>query len=738
MDPIHQQEQEHLSHVYQKLVEIREDLDTTLNTTQKDAARDLRQMSEEIRPDFGGADETIETLAAIETLNSVIDTYNQYHDFTVEKLGRVEILLRQPYFAKVTLKMRPGRPSRDVYIGAAGITDKDRTPLIVDWRSPVAETYYNQEMGTTSYQVDGKKRTVELELRRQFDITRDKLNLYFDTTVAIEDSLLLAALKRQHTEKLQAITATIQREQNVVVRHEDVPVLLVNGIAGSGKTSVLLQRIAYLLYQQRTTLTADQVYLFTPNEMFGRYINTVLPSMGEHNPQVFTWDSFLKALDLADHASGAHNNPDSLKKLEGQLASLELYEDDFKAISVEGTTLIKPAQVASSVAKFSQFPVGPRLIALAKDELHTRLERRLGQMAHNDEIQEEMLSLDVEQQLEVFGRTISPSDEEEVLTRTREFLNWRFASAHEVIESASWLRIDRIGMRMLNASALSGAECVYLRLLITGAGEKNVKFVMIDEVQDYTETQLMVLGKYFSRAHFLLLGDSNQAIWEDTATFEQIEKIFSATHGEGAVSTCKLLTSYRSSPEITALFTSLLSEEERGQTSSVQRGGKKPEFFEVVADNKDTERAEYLQTMKPLIEQAQEFDGLTAIVCTEKSRVRWLAKQLEGVFAEGGNGAADGATDGVAGNGAAQAKPRTGVKVLTSHDSLPAKGVVLLDLALAKGLEFDQVIVADAQEEVYKADGISRRRLYTALSRAMHHVMVVSQGKMTPLLSKLL
>ena len=148
--------------------------------------------------------------------------------------------------------------------------------------------------------------------------------------------------------------------------------------------------------------------------------------------------------------------------------------------------------------------------------------------------------------------------------------------------------------------------------------------------------------------------------------------------------------------------------------------------------------------MKSLVEQAQEFDGLTSIVCTEKSRVRWLAKQLEGVFAESGNGVADGATDGVAGNGATQAdgaaqnEPRTGVKVLTSHDSLPAKGVVLLDLALAKGLEFDQVIVADAQEEVYKADGISRRRLYTALSRAMHHVIVVSQGKMTSLLSKLL
>ena len=140
--------------------------------------------------------------------------------------------------------------------------------------------------------------------------------------------------------------------------------------------------------------------------------------------------------------------------------------------------------------------------------------------------------------------------------------------------------------------------------------------------------------------------------------------------------------------------------------------------------------------MKSLIEQAQEFDGLTAIVCTEKSRVRWLAKQLEGLFVT--ENASDDTDNTMPIDGAKPSESHIGVKVLTSHDSLPAKGVVLLDLALAKGLEFDQIIVADAQEEVYKADGISRRRLYTALSRAMHHVMVVSQGKMTSLLSKLL
>ena len=151
MDTTFETEQAHLTETYAKLVSIHDALAGQIETMQRDATQDLKDMSEEVRIDFGGADETIETLAAIETLNSVIDTYNQYHDFTVEKLKRVSLLLRQPYFAKVRLKMRPGRPARDVYIGMAGITDEHKLPLIVDWRSPIAETYYNQENGETSW-----------------------------------------------------------------------------------------------------------------------------------------------------------------------------------------------------------------------------------------------------------------------------------------------------------------------------------------------------------------------------------------------------------------------------------------------------------------------------------------------------------------------------------------------------------------------------------------------------------
>ena len=141
-----QEEQRHLSQTYATIVALRDDLVEELEVRQAQAAQDLKSMSEELRPDVAGveADEAMETLAAIETLNSVIDASNQRRDFAMERMQRVLALLRQPYFAKVRLKMRPGRPARDIYIGAVGLTDKNRVPLVVDWRSPVAETYYKQ------------------------------------------------------------------------------------------------------------------------------------------------------------------------------------------------------------------------------------------------------------------------------------------------------------------------------------------------------------------------------------------------------------------------------------------------------------------------------------------------------------------------------------------------------------------------------------------------------------------
>ncbi len=699
MDKTFEEEQRHLSEVYATILEMRDELADELEVHQKEMAQDLRDMSDELRPDTVGveADEAMETLAAIETLNSVIDAYNQRRDFAMERMQRVLALLRQPYFAMVRLQMRPGRPARDVYIGAVGLTDKKRQPLVVDWRSPVAETYYKQENGPTSFSVDGRVRNVVLELRRQFDIERDVLRMYFDTTVAIQDSLLLGALKRHHSPKLQAITATIQREQNEVVRHDDVPALLVSGIAGSGKTSVLLQRIAYLFYQERGHLRPEQVTLFTPNAVFEHYIDSVLPSLGESNPRVFTWRTFVEEQGLGGRDAGARTDPAALQALEVGLQTLEVDLQDLQDIRFDGELLLKPGQIASALQKFSQFPFGPRRITLTRDELHDRLERRFSTLARREDMQEQMLALDVDEQSRIFGETISPDTEREVVDCTRTYVVHRFGAAHELIDDCSWLRLDRIGRRMLGDRSLNACEWLWLRLVLCGTGAKDTRYVYVDEVQDYTKAQLMLLSRFFGRAHFLLLGDANQAIEEGTASWQEIRDVFA--DAQGTVDECALRTSYRSSPEITDLFSSLLSEEERGTLSSVRRAGVAP----LVRAFDDTD--EYVSALRALAERAAGEDGLTAIVAADSRRVSWLAKQLG-----------------------------DRVAVVRKSDVLPASGVVLLDLRLAKGLEFDHVVVPDAQEDVYPNTPLARRRLYTAISRAMHEVSVLAQGTLSPLL----
>ena len=377
-------------------------------------------------------------------------------------------------------------------------------------------------------------------------------------------------------------------------------------------------------------------------------------------------------------------------------------DDDLKEIRFGDTVLLKAVQVQGAVEKFERFGVGPRFCALVKDELHERLSRRLSQMSKDDEIQEEMLGLDVDEQVQIFGETISPDDEKETADLTQKYLEHRYAEAHDLIDTLAWIRFDRIGMRLLGQQALSATEWLYLKLLITGAGDKNARYVMIDEVQDYTESQLMVLARHFSRAHFLLLGDENQAIMEGTATFPQIKSIFEETHG--SVEECRLLTSYRSSPEITELFCSLIDHDTQLKISSVHRAGEKPRVEDFGVDGREG----FLTRLRELAEAAHEESGLTAIITESDSRTSWLAKQLGDT-----------------------------VTVPGKNSALPATGIILLPLRVAKGLEFDHVIIPDAQAEVYRDSPLCRRRMYTAVSRAMHRVTALSQGAVTPLLAGL-
>lgn len=699
MDKTFEAEQEHLSTTYAKLQSIERSLQEQLASIFSEVASEKDLITDELNFDFD-ADIHVETMAELEAVNRIIDTYNIAADVTTERLHRAQLLLKQPYFAKVTLQFKPGSEPKDVYIGNVGMTDDDYRHFIVDWRSPIAEVYYNQDNGKTSYEANGRTIDCELKLRRQFDIERDQLKALFDTTIAIQDEMLLAALAQNRSSRLSAITATIQKEQNEVIRHEDVPALLVSGIAGSGKTSVLLQRIAYLFYRQRDTLKPEDVFLITPNPVFQRYIENVLPEMGESNPSSITFESLMCGLGLGSRDLGREVSADALRAIDEKLPDFKLKQGDFTDIRIEGEPVITAAQAHGAWSKLKNLPTSSHRSALVIDDLLDRLEQRIKRLAKSEKYQDMISDMSDAEQIECFGENvyIGDMDEAELVSYTERFLRWRYAGVEHEIAEGRWLRLDAIGMRLTGSENLSAIEWLYLKLALVGGGMRHARYVMIDEVQDYSAAQLMCLARYFGKAHFMMLGDENQAIREGTASFDEIREVF--TRVCGSVDNCELMTSYRSSPEITALFTSLLDNEERVRVESVQPAGIEPVIIECADD------LDYEVQLKTAVEEALEARCLAAIIAPDARRLAKLEQLLEDLPIVTGAG----------------------------KETMPEHGVLLLDIKLAKGLEFDQVIVPDAGNRSYPDETLARHRLYTAISRATKKVTLVANGKLTKLL----
>lgn len=698
-DPVFIEEQTHLSETFDKLKNLGKKLASDIQKTQAEAAETKQAMSEELAVNFASYADAMETYADFSAMNRIIDSYNIAQDANTENLKKVNILLKQPYFAKISLQFKPGEAPKDLYIGNVGISDENYRRLVVDWRSPVAEVYYNQNNGRTSYEANGRTISVDLKLRRQFDLAFDTLNAYFDTTVAIQDSLLIASLSKQRTSQMQAITATIQKEQNEVVRHEDVPALLVNGIAGSGKTSVLLQRIAYLFYQHRRDLAPENVFLITPNPVFQRYIDNVLPDLGERNPEIITWDAFFSGL-LPKNRQGEQTSAplELLWRIDEAVKACSFEARDYKDITFDGECLFTSSQIKKIADKFSNIPASPHLVTLIREELLKRMESRIKQKSKTEKVHNELSVLSLDEQLRLFRETIEPQTEEEFCSLSLTYLQDKYDEVFRIIEQDEWLRIDRIGMRILGVENLESTAWIFLKMALTGMGNPYAQYVMIDEVQDYTADQLAVLARYFRRANFMLLGDKNQAIKPNTASFDEIREVF--TRLRGSIEECHLMTSYRSSPEITSLFASLLTREEQLHISSIQREQIAPVFLECINEEGQ------LAALANEIKKAREEEGLTAVIVPWKSQ----AKKLEALLG------------------------KDAPLMISSGSTLPEQGVALITLGLAKGLEFDHVIIPDASEATFPCEDVSRNRLYTAISRATKRITLISKGTITPLL----
>ena len=689
-----EKEQAHLTEVYDKLLAMEKDLEERIRALDAVAIEDKNDIRDNMRFDYADDETTMETLAEIEVWNRYIDTYNVESDSLGRTLRTVRKLLEAPYFAEIKLQFDPSEEPESYYIGREGIMENGVEPMIIDWRSPVAEVYYNQESGRTHYMVEDRRIDVDLKLRRQFDIEKNRLISCFDTGIAIEDPMLLRSLSQTHSDKMQAITVTIQKEQNTVIRYPDVPVLLVDGIAGSGKTSVLLQRIAYLFYRKRKDLRPDQVCLMTLNPVFRSYSDEVLPDMGETNPLTITWQEFLSMLRVpaAGSADGGPDDPsdgeeprsskevvtDRLQKIREGLPRLKPEAGDFFDINQKNKPVMKAKEILAAVNEFSQFPFGKRLIQTTADELEHRAKNRLHRMAEEQETDDDT------------DAVIGAAEERR--------LENDYGGAIRNIRKYAWINVKRVAQRILGTDHISETEWLFTMLELTGFCDLNMRYVMIDEVQDYTRAQLEVLRKYYPNAHFMLLGDEFQSIREGTVSFAEIEEM--TREDKKQFVSLPLMTSYRSSPEITALFAALLPEEKKLMVNSVRRPGEQT----TIKVCKTAE--EYRTELINLIEDFEKEDGLTGIICRNADhlkRIRALLKKKAPVTVSG-------------------------------QDALPKKGAFFIERALAKGLEFDRVILPDADSETYPDDRLGMHCLYTAISRATRRLAIIAEKEVTKLL----
>lgn len=628
------------------------------------------------------------------------------------ELAAIDRLLDSPYFGKISLQFEDEETIEDFYIGINGFVNENKEGLIYDWRSPIAELFYAKRLGPVSYQVNNQTISAVLEQRRQFIIEKDQLKQAFDTSVAIQDDVLLAALEANNSQKMQDITASIQHEQNVIIRDLAHKNLLVNGVAGSGKTSAVMQRIAFLLYHFREEMTAENVLILSPNSRFIDYISQVLPSLGEKNPLTLTMRQFCQAFPSVDLESEEayfdriqQAPSEAIELLRSadfsrflQSLSKQLPEElvlQFKPIKRKNVVLFSEETIDTFFQETpKQAPLRDRIQAVKK-KLAYAWEERLQKNALAANVHDQVRSLTEDEQRSLLGTVLKDDSEKTIQKAALRLLKKKYAKVTKQINDLTWFDTKQLladsadyfthGQITLTQTTDSLDYTVCLLLIRHLVAEKQpvpaLRYLFIDEVQDYTPAQLQFLLCLFPMTAFTLVGDQQQAIFTSAITVSEIQTIFQQQ--AKSLETYQLTTSYRSSGVITRLFAQMLPKETNLNISAVRPAGKLPQFYANLTD-------------VALVDIVKELKQPVTII-TKDSR---SSEELKQFFDK---------------------------QAVSFHGTV-------LPIHLAKGLEFKQVLLYDVSAENYHTDQ-DQRILYTAISRAMEELMVTSKTTFSPFLT---
>lgn len=630
------------------------------------------------------------------------------------RLKHMTMLSSSPYFGRIDFS-ELGSEEERVYIGLHGLFGDGHEIVIYDWRAPVAGMFYDCEVGPAEYVAPEGKITGDLTLKRQDKIENGKMLYMLDSSLAIGDDILRDALAKNTSEKMRQIVNSIQKEQNAVIRDDSRKILVVQGPAGSGKTSIAMHRAAYLLYRHRGHISANNLLVFSPSEVFADYISNVLPELGEENIREATFEDYARSMlgKKVTFESKADQMEFIFSRARDADYAIRAASIEFKS-SPEFLNIIRnyERQLRFTALKFEDIALNN--VRLLSKEIVENLYwedcAHLPIMAGLTRLKDRVLSKCTYSSA-VVERKIENLVDKMLVTRDPVRLYRKlFADFHlvqEITEEGDSLpenlhTICKHTFKSLHRNHIPHedvAPIILLRRLIDGEPRyANVRHLIIDEAQDYTPIHFEIIRQLFGDSSMTILGDLSQRInpYSGLDSYDVLGGIL----GKQAREVVELTKSYRSSWEISQFARGVLPT--AMSADNVRRSGRKP----VVV------RAERPDQVAGLI--SAEIDALKADGMVSIAVVCKTAHEASGIYSK--------------------LLPNHDVRLVEAGSITFHHGIVVLPIYLAKGLEFDAVIIHDAGSETYGAE-TDRKLLYTACTRALHSLTLYYSGELTPLVA---
>ncbi|WP_047985953.1 RNA polymerase recycling motor HelD [Ornithinibacillus californiensis] len=711
----------------------------------KESIVDLRKnFWEDVTVNLDEPDDVIETQASLKQQAELLAERERSHGGIGKELKILNRLKDSPYFGRIDFIEEPGNQTEQIYIGIASLMDReDEEFLIYDWRAPISSLYYDFSPGKANYKTMDGTITGEISLKRQFIIRQSKIKGMFDTGVTIGDTLLQAALGNNANTTMKSIVATIQKEQNKIIRNEHSKLLVVQGVAGSGKTSAVLQRIAYLLYRFRDSLNAENLLLFSPNPLFSSYIANVLPELGETNISQTTFYDFLRdsiekdiviespfeqmefsltcndktTLGIRQLNMKFKSSLEYKSLLDKYINSLSVKGIQFRNITFRGQVFISRESISEYFYSLDENMSIPNKMELVAKWLLKELLVHQQKEKSKDWVMEQIELLDKEAYLQAYYKNQRIDEEdsslEEDILRTI-VVKKQFASIKKQIKQyafvntlatyrqvfsewssnllpAEWPSICKLTIQHIDNRFLTWEDATpyrYFRGKILGDEEKrSIRHLFIDEAQDYSAFQYSFIKEIFPYTRMTLLGDINQAIY----TFATSENPLIPDIMEESHERIVLTKSYRSTEQIVE-FTKKFAP--GGDIiEPFERKGEPPRI--VTLSNEMDNQVELINIINHL--KDQEFETIS-LICKTLEESNHIFSLL---------------------------KDKIPIKQIKEDTYSFEKGIVVLPVYLAKGIEFDAVIIPDASKEHYNQES-DRTLFYTACTRAMHSLTIVT------------